>query len=57
MGMNPEHVLTDEEIKQHLNEAFERFAEDSSDQLCQWDFTRAWMFLRLKGDEADIHNS
>lgn len=55
--MNPEHVLTDEEIKQHLNEAFERFAEDSSDQLCQWDFTRAWMFLRLKGDEADIHNS
>ena len=57
MGVNPEDVLTDEEINAHLKEAFERFDEDNSGQLGKWEFVQAWMFLGLKGNESEIHNS
>ena len=41
MNVNPEDVLSDEEINAYLQEAFERFDEDNSGQLGQWEFTQA----------------
>merc|ERR1712176_1117035 len=40
MGINPEDVLSDEEINQHLTEAFERFDTDNSGQLGKWEFVQ-----------------
>ena len=43
MNINPEDVLSDEEIEQHLTQAFEKFDEDRSGQLGVWEFKQAWV--------------
>eukprot|EP00494_Astrolonche_serrata_P030052 UN30319 len=57
MGLNPEDLMTDEEINKHLTEAFNKFDKDKSGQLGVWEFTQAWMFLGLKGSEDEIQDS
>merc|ERR1712062_231209 len=54
LGIKPEDVLSEEEINQHLTEAFNKFDEDNSGQLGQWEFQQAWFFLGLKGTELEI---
>jgi Ca2+-binding EF-hand superfamily protein len=54
MNCNPEDLMTDEEINKHLTEAFNKFDEDRSGQLGQWEFQQAWFFLGLKGTEMEI---
>jgi len=54
MGMNPEDLLSDEEIRKHLTDAFNKFDDDKSGELGQWEFKQAWSFLGLKGAEAEI---
>merc|ERR1712053_30631 len=57
MGVNPEDVLSDEEINAHLKQAFNKFDKDSSGELGEWEFTQAWFFLGLKGSEDEIKES
>merc|ERR1712146_792027 len=57
LGLKPEDVLSDEEIDKHLTEAFNKFDEDGSGQLGQWEFMQAWFFLGLKGSEDEINDS
>merc|ERR1712146_508891 len=57
LGMKPEDILSGEEINQHLTDAFNKFDEDGSGQLGQWEFTQAWFFLGLKGSEDEINDS
>ena len=57
MGINPEDVLTDEEINAHLKSAFDKFDEDNSGQLGEWEFTQAWFFLGLKGNSEEISDA
>eukprot|EP00492_Amphilonche_elongata_P002514 TRINITY_DN276_c0_g2_i1.p1 TRINITY_DN276_c0_g2~~TRINITY_DN276_c0_g2_i1.p1 ORF type:complete len:300 (-),score=75.41 TRINITY_DN276_c0_g2_i1:224-1123(-) len=57
LGVRPEDVLSEEEINQHLTDAFNKFDVDRSGQLGQWEFTQAWVFLGLKGTEAEINDS
>jgi Ca2+-binding EF-hand superfamily protein len=57
LNINPEDVLTDEEINAYIKEAFERFDEDNSGQLGDWEFVQAWLFLGLKGSETEIQNA
>lgn len=45
LGIKPEDILSAEEINDHLTAAFNKFDEDNSDQLGQWQFTQAWFFL------------
>ena len=52
--MNPEDLMTEEEINQHLTDAFNKFDEDRSGQLGQWEFQQAWFYLGLKGTENEI---
>merc|ERR1712026_77493 len=47
MNINPEDLLSEEEINKHLADAFHKFDEDGSGQLGQWEFTQAWFFLGL----------
>merc|ERR1712004_490639 len=54
MNMNPEDLLSEEEINKHLAVAFHKFDEDGSGQLGQWEFMQAWFFLGLKGSEDEI---
>jgi Ca2+-binding EF-hand superfamily protein len=54
MGVNPEDVLSDEEINQHLTQAFQKFDEDNSGHLGGWEFAQAWMYLGLKGSEEEV---
>merc|ERR1712004_880835 len=54
MNMNPEDLLSEEEINKHLADAFHKFDEDNSGQLGQWEFMQAWFFLGLKGTEEEI---
>lgn len=54
LGINPEDVLSQEEIDGYLIETFEKFDEDNIGQLGQWEFTQAWVFLGLKGSEDEI---
>merc|ERR550519_234554 len=57
MNINPEDVLSDEEINAHLKSAFNKFDKDSSGELGEWEFTQAWVFLGLKGTEDEIKES
>merc|ERR1712062_103583 len=57
LGIKPEDVLSEEEINQHLTEAFNKFDEDNSGQLGQWEFMQAWFFLGLKGSEDEINDA
>merc|ERR1712176_35312 len=57
MGMDPEDLLSEEEINKHLSDAFHKFDEDNSGQLGQWEFMQAWFFLGLKGTEEEIHDA
>jgi len=57
LGVKPEDILSGEEINQHLTEAFNKFDEDKSGQLGQWEFQQAWFFLGLKGSEAEIKDA
>ena len=52
--MNPEDLMTEEEINQHLTDAFNKFDEDRSGQLGQWEFQQAWFYLGLKGTEEEV---
>ncbi len=54
LGVKPEDILSGEEINQHLTEAFNKFDEDGSGQLGEWEFQQAWFFLGLKGSEEEI---
>ena len=57
LGIKPEDVLSEEEINVHLTEAFNKFDEDNSGQLGQWEFMQAWFFLGSKGSEEEINIS
>ena len=57
MGINPEDVLSEEEINNHLKEAFQKFDEDNSGELGSWEFQQAWFFLGLKGSESEIKDA
>jgi len=57
LGVRPEDVLSEEEINQHLTNAFNKFDVDKSGQLGEWEFTQAWVFLGLKGSEDEIKDS
>ena len=54
MGVNPEDVLSEAEIDEHLTTAFKKFDKDQSGELGQWEFQQAWFFLGLKGTEEEI---
>lgn len=54
MDMNPEDLMTAEEIDAHLTDAFNKFDEDRSGQLGAWEFQQAWFYLGLKGSETEI---
>ena len=56
-GKSVEDLMTDEEITQHLTDAFNKFDSDGSGQLGQWEFTQAWMTLGLKGSEQEISDA
>merc|ERR1712038_1054370 len=49
--------LSEEEIDKHLTDAFNKFDEDGSGQLGQWEFQQAWFFLGLKGSEGEIQDA
>ena len=53
-NINPEDVLTEEEIKAHLTEAFNKFESSGDGRLGQWEFMQAWTFLGLKGSEQEV---
>jgi Ca2+-binding EF-hand superfamily protein len=57
LGIKPEDILSGEEINAHLTEAFNKFDEDRSGELGQWEFTQAWIFLGLKGSEGEINDA
>jgi Ca2+-binding EF-hand superfamily protein len=57
MGVRPEDVLSEEEINNHLKEAFNKFDEDNSGELGSWEFQQAWFFLGLKGSESEIKDA
>merc|ERR1711979_106829 len=57
LGLKPEDVLSEEEIDAHLTEAFNKFDEDNSGQLGEWEFQQAWFFLGLKGSEDEIKDA
>ena len=54
MNINPEDVLSEEEIKQHLTDAFNKFESSGDGRLGQWEFMQAWTFLGLKGSESEV---
>ena len=56
LGVNPQDILSGEEINAHLTEAFNKFNKDGSRQLGQWEFMQAWFVLRLKGSEEEEIN-
>merc|ERR1712037_630780 len=53
----PSEVLSDAEIEKYLTEAFEKFDEDNSGKLGEWEFKQAWSFLGLKGSEDEISDA
>eukprot|EP00494_Astrolonche_serrata_P031798 UN32067 len=53
MNVKPEDVLSESEIDHHLETAFNKFDKDNSGELGQWEFTQAWVFLGLKGEERN----
>jgi Ca2+-binding EF-hand superfamily protein len=57
LGMNPEDLLSDEEIEAHLREAFNKFDKDGSGMLGQWEFNQAWFFLGLKGTKQELEEA
>merc|ERR1711879_506390 len=57
MGIDPKDVLSEEEINKHLADAFNKFDEDNSGQLGQWEFTQAWFYLGLKGTSDEIDDA
>merc|ERR1719403_494615 len=56
-NVNPEDVLSEEEIRKHLTEAFNKFDKDKSGLLGQWEFNQAWFSLGLKGSEAELKDA
>jgi Ca2+-binding EF-hand superfamily protein len=54
LGLRPEDVLSDEEIRQHLTDAFNKFDEDNSGEMGAWEFKQAWFFLGLKGTQIEL---
>merc|ERR1712048_1030572 len=56
-NVNPEDVLSSAEIDKHLTEAFNKFDEDGSGEMGNWEFTQAWLFLGLKGTEEEIKDA
>merc|ERR1712142_202676 len=57
MGVKPEDVMSEKEIDHHLETAFQKFDKDNSGELGQWEFTQAWVFLGLKGEESEIQGA
>ena len=57
LNVDPEDVLTPEEIRAHLTEAFNKFDKDGSGQLGNWEFMQAWIYLGLKGSEDEIQKA
>eukprot|EP00492_Amphilonche_elongata_P000273 TRINITY_DN1138_c0_g1_i1.p1 TRINITY_DN1138_c0_g1~~TRINITY_DN1138_c0_g1_i1.p1 ORF type:complete len:156 (+),score=39.51 TRINITY_DN1138_c0_g1_i1:59-469(+) len=56
-GVNPEDVLSEAEIREHLESAFNKFDENKNGRLDKWEFTQAWFFLGLKGTQDETHGS
>ena len=44
-GVNPEDVLSEEEIRGHLEGAFNKFDENKNGRLDKWEFMQAWFFV------------
>jgi Ca2+-binding EF-hand superfamily protein len=42
VGVDPRDVMSEEEIKAHLKQAFEKFDESGDQQLGEFEFTQAW---------------
>jgi hypothetical protein len=57
MGVDPEDILTDEEVTKLLSETFKKFDKDGSGALEKKEFFKAWDFLGLKGSQSEIENS
>jgi hypothetical protein len=57
MGVDPEDILTDEEVTKLLSETFKKFDKDGSGALEKKEFFKAWDFLGLKGTQAEIENA
>merc|ERR1712187_866359 len=54
LGLRPEDVLSEEEIRKHLTDAFHKFDEDNSGEIGRWEFQQAWFFLGLKGTPSEL---
>merc|ERR1712048_70788 len=57
MGLNPEDVLSDEEIRKHLTEVFNKFDKNGNGTLDNWEFKKAWFDLGLKGTEQELNEA
>merc|ERR1711937_354647 len=57
MGMEPQDILTEEEVDRLLRATFNKFDKDSSKLLELPEFKKAWKFLDLNGDEDAIETA
>merc|ERR1712062_293140 len=57
IGVDPKDVLSEEEIRGHLTEAFNKFDESKDGQLGAFEFGQAWGYLGLKGSEDEIKDA
>jgi len=56
-GLDPSSILSEDEIRKHMREAFDKFDKDKSGLLGQWEFNQAWFSLGLKGSEAELKDA
>jgi Ca2+-binding EF-hand superfamily protein len=56
-GLDPSSILSEDEVRKHMRDAFEKFDKDSSGLLGQWEFNQAWFSLGLKGSEAELKDA
>ena len=52
-----EDVLSEEEIVQHLTEAYHKFDSSGDQELDKFEFTKDWVYLGLRGTEAEIDDA
>ena len=49
--------MSEEEIKKHLADCFNKFDESGDQQLGEFEFTQAWGYLGLKGSEQEVRDA